>query len=354
MNQYIQPDQYYIDNFDRVTIKELKELEKFLPEGFNIDSPYNSSQIFTLMGSENKEVSNFFFRGFSRANIRKDVIEAGKSGDLLKDKLIKNYPAPTHVYCNKCNDLMKFDTYLFKDTFEEQILFAFSCSKHSPRKVVYPNGREYCFKEKKCKHCTGRISSKTETKGSLLVFTDTCQSCGEVEIIELDNAEEDELPITEEERIKYCLQFLSVSHFFEDLEAIAKVAEHFEEKDAEKRIKKQYEVDKIKMINVPALDTIIKKETEQHSYTKFEFIKTDLTKFAMLTFTVLDPANRDKKESLKQISTILDKTLFETNWRLVSTSLDYRLGIVTGRIRAYETEDDLLKLAKSIQLKKSK
>lgn len=36
----------------------------------------------------------------------------------------------------------------------------------------------------------------------------------------------------------------------------------------------------------------------------------------------------------------------DTNWRLMTDGISYRTGILTGRLRAYETEEDLLRLVK--------
>jgi len=48
-----------------------------------------------------------------------------------------------------------------------------------------------------------------------------------------------------------------------------------------------------------------------------------------------------KKEKI-----ILKKELENSNWRLINDSMNYWLGFLSGRLRAYEIEDDLLKLAK--------
>ena len=41
---------------------------------------------------------------------------------------------------------------------------------------------------------------------------------------------------------------------------------------------------------------------------------------------------------------LLRKTLKETNWRLMTDGASYRLGMLEGRLRAYEREDDLVNL----------
>lgn len=41
---------------------------------------------------------------------------------------------------------------------------------------------------------------------------------------------------------------------------------------------------------------------------------------------------------------LIKTALSDTNWRLMSDGVSYRLGMLEGRLRAYEREEDLLKL----------
>ena len=68
-----------------------------------------------------------------------------------------------------------------------------------------------------------------------------------------------------------------------------------------------------------------------------------------IEFSIQDSSNRTDKESKKRLSKILQEHLIKTNWRLVSPdSLFYRLGILSGKLKAYESDEDLLMLAKQI------
>jgi len=49
-------------------------------------------------------------------------------------------------------------------------------------------------------------------------------------------------------------------------------------------------------------------------------------------------------DSKKQLKKVIDKTLENTNWRLMSAGVRYRVGYLNGSLRCYETEDDLIKL----------
>ncbi len=49
---------------------------------------------------------------------------------------------------------------------------------------------------------------------------------------------------------------------------------------------------------------------------------------------------------------LVDEALEDTNWRLMSDGISYRLGYLNGRVRAYEAEEDLKNLVmKSKKLK---
>jgi hypothetical protein len=352
MQHFTQTYQYYVDDFDRRTIRELKNFEKNFPADFHLLPAHADIEIFHLMRNDNAAIADFFSRAFDRARIRDHAIASSKQRDIEKDKLVRDFPIPAGVLCNQCKKRMAFETFIFKEGFEERILFVFSCSDHSRKKIVYPNGEEYIFKTRKCKKCGGELAHKSEEKGNILILTDICTCCGETEVMELEGPDE-EFEIITDERQKYCLQFEGIGHFFEDLKAIGEFSKNWHEREAERNLQKQYEVDKIKKINVPALENLLKKEIESCGFTKFEFAKTELGRPAIVTFTIQDPTERNNSESSKTVVKLVNKALIESNWRLVSNSVDYRLGILTGRLRAYETDEDLLKLAQSIQKKKA-
>lgn len=344
--QYYQKQ--YVDDYDRVTIQKLKLLEENLPEDYAFGLDYSIIDLLALSRDKNCKVATFFSQALSRAKNREVAIKQLSERSAYEDRLIKDNPIPQSICCNTCKREMFFDSHIFKNTPEEQILFVFLCpAKHKPKKVVYPNGQEYQIKEAKC-NCGGRLEHSSIKKDNLLILIDTCTSCGKEDIMELDTTDEVELPINEDDRKKYCLQFLSIPHYLRDLESFQKVVGLVDKESKENEARKLYEVDNIQKMNVPALEVLLKKEVENAGYTKFEFIKTDLSKFVMVTFLANDPSERTKSESVRQLTKLINATLFTHNWRLISNSVEYRLGVLTGRVRAYETEDDLLALAKKI------
>lgn len=349
MRQLKQANQQYINNYDRETIKKLKLLEKELPSGFNLRSDYSSHDLSNISTIDpNRAVAKFFIEAISRASLRDAAIQGVTEMHLCEERLAKETPTPQNIYCHVCKSEMVFDSHFFKSTIEEQVLFVYLCpAGHKPKKVVYPSGQDYQVKETKC-DCGGRFERSSIRKDNILTLIDTCRSCGKEEFLELDSTEVMDLHIDEDDRKKYCLQFLCISDLLHDLPLFQKVTHIFDKEGKENDINKLYEVDKIKRINVPALEVMLKKAVEKEGYTKLEFTKTDLSKFIIVTFLVNDTLNRTNRESIKQLSKILNAALFPLNWRLISNSIEYRLGVLSGRIRAYETEIDLLDLAKKI------
>lgn len=63
----------------------------------------------------------------------------------------------------------------------------------------------------------------------------------------------------------------------------------------------------------------------------------------IIPFVVQDPANRAERESTKIFSKAVRKHLLQTHWRLMS-NVSYRLGVITGSLKAYETDEDLMNL----------
>jgi len=64
-------------------------------------------------------------------------------------------------------------------------------------------------------------------------------------------------------------------------------------------------------------------------------------------FTIEDPGDQHEYDSKKKLTKLLKKGLKETNWRLMSDGISYRLGVLSGRLRAYEDEKDLVKLVQA-------
>ena len=85
----------------------------------------------------------------------------------------------------------------------------------------------------------------------------------------------------------------------------------------------------------------LSKFTEENNLKKFQFKTPIMGRNVIVEFSIQDGSSRTEKESKKVLVKIIQKYLFKTNWRLIATeNLDYRLGIISGKIKAYESDED--------------
>lgn len=63
-------------------------------------------------------------------------------------------------------------------------------------------------------------------------------------------------------------------------------------------------------------------------------------------FSIEDNKERDGYNARIDLKKLLNRVLENTNWRLMSEGISERIGILSGRLRAYEDKDDLVKLIK--------
>jgi len=86
---------------------------------------------------------------------------------------------------------------------------------------------------------------------------------------------------------------------------------------------------------------------KKEGYINLEFSKPEIKKDVIIEFTVQDnKIDRGEYDSRIQLQRILKKKFEATNWRLMSGGVNHKLGILSGRLRGYENEEDLLKLYK--------
>jgi hypothetical protein len=331
MTQYRKPDQYYIDQYDRETIKLIKEKE----------AEYNGSSEFEKYAYMNWIVRD---KGIERARAKNDTIQLWIKEDELKDKILMNTQAPSKIRCNHCNTLMELEGPLFE---EMVILFLFKCPLgHLPKKIVYSDGNEQVIPEPKCSECGYRIKTKATRTKTTLTSVYTCTGCGKVDIDKISLKPKVIKPIKEKDRLKYCSTSPSLRTIMEGLNDIYKLKPILEKSAKQNK----YQLEKIEKPNIPQLEQRLYKIVESHEFIKFQFDKPEIGSYVTITFSTQDPTDRSERDSIKILSRAIKQELFTTNWRLMTKGIDYRLGFLTGQLRAYEQHEDLIKIAKEISI----
>ena len=105
-------------------------------------------------------------------------------------------------------------------------------------------------------------------------------------------------------------------------------------------------VAKIKKLTVIELQNLLNPLIEGVGYTKLELGKPDMTRDVVVVFSLQDnKPGRSEYDSIQGLQKIIKNALEETNWRLMSEGITYRLGFLSGRFRGVEGEEALIKLA---------
>jgi len=131
----------------------------------------------------------------------------------------------------------------------------------------------------------------------------------------------------------------------EEAEQLSRFVKNIEEKEKNKELYKK--LAQIKKLSVVGLERPLLPKLEKEDYIKLELSKPKMERDVVIGFTVQDNKEDWKEyDSCSQLKKLLKQTLENTNWRLMSDGIFYRLGILTGRLRGYENDEDLLKLIK--------
>ncbi|MEQ1500352.1 MAG: hypothetical protein ABL917_03220 [Parcubacteria group bacterium] len=365
MAKYLKPKQEYIDLYDRLTVEDCRWRENFHK---------NSKPSEELA----KEVSEKFYNGVTEIALHYDLLyttiqwyeDKDKTitewidRDTRKDELYENAEAPRGIRCLKCQSLTAIGSkilYDHNDAKGDRVLFIYDCPNGCvPHRAFFNDGEEYEIKPSLCPKCNSTLERSDERIENRKIITiETCSGCGYTKTDEMELSMKDKEkpdPDYEKDRERFCLSGEKLSKNLQEksqLEGMARFMDEWKEKD---KYKDQYEeVAKLQKLTVVDLEKLLVPILEKASYIKFQFGQPDMGKDLFLPFTTHDAmSERRDMASTHDLQKLLKKALEDTNWRLMSEGTSYRVGILSGRLRAYEREEDQLELIRLREKKLSK
>jgi len=351
--KYLKPESYYSDLYDRLTIEECRRLEKRGISEDHIAVETDKSKKDKIKKEFTVRVvvpTMLYFVKGERYKKKAETIREWMERDEAKDKKLENVVTPTDIFCKKCGSEMAATLKDFHGDElkgKERILFFFECpNKCKSRLAVFEGGEEW-RPIHKCEKCNAKVEIKDTKNGDIITTTYACKNCGHKgkEILDLSPSKEKVDKNFERDRRKFCLSGekgqeyigseMKLKHLMETIEGI---------KEKEKITKT---ISKIKKLPVAGLKNFLIPKLEKEGYDKLELSKPEIDRDVIIKFTVQDnKEDREEYDSHSQLKKLLKQTLENTNWRLMSEGINYRLGILTGKLRGYENDEDLLKLVK--------
>lgn len=360
MEKYLKPYQHYSDRYDRSTVEQCRwwrnrtiNAEEIMEQAKKL----NISQEEAKRTLEAVERFYTYFRTGDRYIKKEETIRTWMGEDEARDNLLETAKAPEDIPCITCGRLMFVSSShldiggLDKN---DRVLFFYDCPlQHMPRRAFFHTGEEWRYIPKHCPKCDQPLDEKDIKEGKEKIITiSTCLSCGYSETDELDltSKQKEEIPDPEyiKDRDLFCLSEKQGQEFIEakrSMEALGKLVD--EQKEREKNKETYDKVTKLKKLKIIELEELLTPILEKAGYIKLQFKTPEIDKNVVIPFVVYDQKpDRIDRVSTYDLEKLLRKTLQDTNWRLMSDGTNYRLGMLEGRLKGYEREEDLINLIK--------
>jgi len=293
---------------------------------------------------------------------REETINSWMDRDRQRDAMMESARPPL-IRCPSCERAMEcIDSYLnigFAHNDPDRVEFFLACKPCQQSRHVYEDGREIIRDPILCTKCKRAVETDTKEKDGKRYYIETCAHCGHVEETASSLNEKKEAPAQEEvERFKRDKTRFCISD--EQADRYVRWKGRAKELDDKKR---EHELnlelfDKLKEVTKLTIAGVEERLTE--AVKKADFVDLHMTMPAspqdiVLHFSVRDlKVNRKELDSRQTLEKMIHDVFSETNWSLTSEGVSYRLGLLSGRIRGYESEEDLEKLTRSRMKKKPK
>jgi len=373
MYVHLKDRQYYEDLYDHHTVEDARrniiyydkfysDFESKLPKDDTIDRPGNAILLnvfyMQVIGDEL----------LARYESRDQYIHECMARDEAKDAQIANARLAEEPYCRHCNKqgLRITDKSLihrkegsnYNDP--EEVLFMLHCPHCDKTSAFWEDGTAWGVKPDLCPKCNTEMKHKTSRSKQAIIITYTCPSCQHSykDKMGMSEKKEEPDPDYDKDRIHYTLLDKEFrDKLFEIRRGLKQMADFGKEWKEREDNKNVYDaIKKLKKPKIAEITPLLQPTLEKAGYCELSLDKPVIGKDVFVGFNCLDTkSGRDDYDSKKILEKLIKKNLENTNWRLMSEGISYRLGYLNGRLRAYEREEDLKQLVlKSKKLVKPK
>lgn len=360
---YLKDEQHYIDLYDLHTIERCLDYYWALKDGFAKDrakfKDYTDEQFNKEVHKCTSYVVNVI-KGERYRNKASSIKEWMDRDRLMQDK-IDNTPPPEDVLCKKCSSSTKLTSKDLMDSYSDnaRVVFMYECLKCKKRQALYEDRTEWIYHPPLCPKCNTPFKSKsTHTKHTLKTIY-TCPNCKHVNTFfdDFKKSEADRKKGEEREK-KLLAEYRSVfvytekegQEYINTMTQLQAFSERQKEKEAKEKDPNYQKAMQLKKLKVHELEKLLSDTLGKQQYVKLMLDKPEINQYVIIPFTVQDSnEKRNERESSYELNRIIKKTLKDTNWRLMTEGVSYRLGYLSGRLKGYEREDDLISLVKSMK-----
>lgn len=368
--QYFKDEQHYIARYNLHTIQECLDTIKMFQDVYK--NLLENEELKHISEKDKLKDANimlqrtlFVIKG-KRFEKKQETIKRWIEEDKLKQDKQDYTPIPQGIKCPLCKGAMVFNSSKHLEYFLDnpiiKMMFLFKCTNCKKQQWVYDDGEIRVSKPDLCPKCNKEFDVTSDRKEKVITTFYKCKACGYSKKDTLDLAksdvehkkwqkeqkkkEEENKKLLEKYREEFCLTDEEGKEYAETLEAMEVADEVYEEE------KRQYDTITyqtalhVKRLNIADLENLLTEVVEKEKYVKFTLEKPEMGQQVIVPFNVLDSVStRRQNISEDTFKKLIKKALEGTNWRLMSDGISYRLGYLSGRLKGYESEEDLIKLS---------
>ena len=324
--KHLEDEQHYYDLYDRYTVESCLRLEKA-----DISKKNNLQKAW---GLKVVELMLYFEKGERYAN-RESTVREWIEQDRKRDEHFENAVDPENVRCKFCDKKMEL-IHKGLEILPDRMSYVYACKECQFLKYIWEDGKEREVIPWKCPECSRRLNTTDKKDGYKLITKKLCSFCGykDESVLDLSPNEEPEPDPNElkEFRInkdRFCLsdeKGREYVHQKANIEKLSAIVEKTKKDVVEEKPDQ-------KTLTIVQLRTLLKQAFLKKEYVKFSLGEPNIDKDIIMSFRVQDNKDRDEYTSRTCLKRTIDAALKDTNWKLMSEGLRYRLGILSGRLK---------------------
>jgi len=349
MTFHLRDRKYYEERYDRMTVKDCLRQERSLLEAHKDYENELEAKGHALVNQCAWEIKKILLTK-DWYDKKEATVNEWMQADEARDKMEQDGVSPKNILCKTCYDQTLEES---RSTWEregkEEVLFFLRCpGGHLPMQGVFQDGTELIIKERLCPECNAVVNAKRLPSEKTEVKTKySCSSCDyeEIDAFSLSDDKDGDDTEFQANRSRFCLsgqRLIDAQEAILNMDRMKALVDSWKHEDENKE---QYDAAaQLQKLTIPQVKELITKTLEKTDYSNLSFEKPSIEKCVCMGFSLEELETDNQLASTSFMKKLIKKTLKGTNWRLMSDGVSYRLGLMSGRLRAYESEEDLLKL----------
>lgn len=347
MKTYLRDRQHYEDRYDRMTVENCRRSEAFFLNLHKKAKDKKQAKMQAAVHEYAWKIKKLYLTKRWYDN-KESTIDTWMQEDEQRDKLLSEARPPSNILCDECYDRMYEDgRSLYERDGKDEVLFFMRCpGEHLPMKGVYEDGTERKREPILCPECKAEMKiERLPKKGKGVKTKYYCTSCGHEEIDDWTPRKEIPDPDFNKDRARFCLQGEALKEVQDALFQIEQMKSLVDEWKHKEEHQEEYDaVASLEKLTIPQVKARLSELLAETRFHNLTFEKPAVERFVSMEFSVEELETENQRASCAELKKRIKTCLENTNWRLMTGGIDYRLGLLTGRLRAYESEEDLLKL----------